>query len=110
MRTFWVYILASRSRVIYVGVTNDLLRRIREHQTHEVPGFTEKYRIDRLVHCEETDDIEAAIAREKEIKGWRRAKKIDLIEAANPTWIDLSDGWFDSAYDKKHVPRCARDD
>ena len=92
MRTFWVYILASRSRVFYVGVTNDLLRRIREHQTHEVPGFTAKYRIDRLVHCEETDDIEAAIAREKEIKGWRRSKKIELIEAANPTWIDLSQG------------------
>jgi putative endonuclease len=97
MRRFWVYIVASRSRVLYVGVTNDLLRRAREHQLHEVPGFTAKYRIDRLVHCEETDDIEAAIAREKEIKGWRRSKKIELIEAANPSWIDLSEGWFDSA-------------
>ena len=104
MRMFWVYILASRSRVLYVGVTNDLLRRIREHPTREVPGFTAKYRIDRLVHCEETDDIEAAIAREKEIKGWRRSKKIVLIEAANPTWIDLSQGWFDSTLRQKAGP------
>ena len=118
MRMFWVYILASRSRVLYVGVTNDLLRRIREHPTREVPGFTAKYRIDRLVHCEETDDIEAAIAREKEIKGWRRSKKIVLIEAANPAWIDLSEGWFESALQEKAGPslelgmttRSARDD
>jgi putative endonuclease len=104
MRTFWVYILASRSRVLYVGVTNDLLRRVREHQMHEVPGFTAKYRIDRLVHCEETDDIDAAIAREKEIKGWRRSKKIELIEAANPTWFDLSEGWFEQAPTGKAGP------
>ena len=93
MRTFWVYILASRSRVFYVGVTNDLLRRVREHPTREVPGFTAKYRIDRLVHCEETDDIEAAIAREKQIKGWTRAKKLSLVETQNPGWRDLSEAW-----------------
>ncbi|HEY3180807.1 MAG TPA: GIY-YIG nuclease family protein [Casimicrobiaceae bacterium] len=111
MRTFWVYILASRSRVLYVGVTNDLLRRAREHQLHEVPGFTAKYRINRLVHCEETDDIEAAITREKQLKGWRRSKKIELIEATNPTWDDLSAGWFDSALEAKAGPSASpRDD
>ncbi len=104
MRTFWVYILASRSRVLYTGVTNDLLRRITEHRRHEVAGFTAKYRVDRLVHCEEGDDIEAAIAREKEIKGWRRSKKIELIEATNPTWEDLSEGWIDNALEAKAGP------
>ena len=73
-------------------------------------GFTAKYRVDRLVHCEEGDDIEAAIGREKEIKGWRRSKKIELIEATNPTWEDLSEGWIDSAVKAKQVPRFARDD
>jgi len=94
MRKFWVYIVASRSRVIYVGVTNDLLRRIQEHQIGEVAGFTAKYRVDRLVHCEETEDVEDAITREKQIKGWRRSKKVELIESANPTWGDLSEEWF----------------
>jgi putative endonuclease len=102
MRMFWIYIVASRSGVLYVGVTNDLLRRMQAHKTHEVPGFTANYRVDRLVHCEETDDIEDAIAREKEIKGWRRSKKVELIEMANPTWTDLSEGWFD--YKKEAGP------
>src|SRR5436305_9227753 len=78
MRTFWLYIIASRSRVLYVGVTNDLFRRLREHKLGEASGFTQKYHVNRLVHCEETDDIEAAIAREKEIKAWRRSKKSRL--------------------------------
>ena len=104
MRTFWVYILASQSRVLYVGVTNDLHRRITEHRRHEVAGFTAKYRVDRIVHCEDSDDIEAAITREKQIKGWRRSKKIALIEATNPTWEDLSERWIDSALEEKAGP------
>ena len=95
MRTFWVYVLASRSRVLYVGVTNDLLRRLMEHRLHKVAGFTAKYRVNRLVHLEETTGVEEAIAREKQIKGWRRSKKIELIEKDNPTWIDLSETWFE---------------
>lgn len=93
-RTYHVYILSSRSRVLYVGVTGDLLRRIFEHRTHAVPGHTERYRITRLVHFEETNDVLAAIAREKQIKGWRRDKKTALIEAGNPIWADLAADWF----------------
>jgi putative endonuclease len=90
MRTFHVYILASRSRVLYVGVTNDLARRVNEHKRGSVPGFTTRYRVTRLVYFEEFADIRDAIAREKEIKGWTRSRKIRLIENRNPTWEDLS--------------------
>lgn len=93
-RQFHVYILASRSRVLYVGVTGDLVRRLFEHRTHAVPGFTARYRIDRLMHFEETTDAHAAISREKQIKGWRRSKKVALIEQANPQWQDLAQDWF----------------
>ena len=84
-RTYWVYILASRSRNLYTGVTNDLPRRMREHREGLLPGFTSKYRIFRLVRFEPFGDICDAIAREKEIKGWRREKKIRLIERTNKT-------------------------
>ena len=93
-RTYPVYILASRSRALYLGVTGDLLRRIFEHRTHAVPGHTDRYRITRLVHFEATNDVLSAIAREKQLKGWRRGKKIALIEADNPTWEDLVSDWF----------------
>ena len=96
MRTYHVYILASRSRTLYTEVTNDLMRRVFEHKTHIVAGFTDRYRIDRLVHFEDTSDINAAIAREKQIKAWRREKKLRLIESDNPTWQDLSAGWYDA--------------
>lgn len=96
LRTFHVYLLASRSRTLYVGVTGNLLARLQQHRTCLTPGFTSRYRIHRLVHVEETDDIHAALAREKKIKGWRRSKKVALIEADNPTWEDLSAGWFES--------------
>jgi putative endonuclease len=91
IRAYWVYILASRSRVLYTGVTNDLARRVHEHKLSLVPGFTQKYRVTRLVYFEEFGDIRAAIAREKQIKGWVRARKIELIEARNPTWVDLAE-------------------
>ena len=89
--TYCVYILASRSRGLYTGVTNNLERRIIEHRQELIPGFTSRYRIFRLVHFEVFNDVRAAIAREKEIKGWRREKKIRLIESHNSTWADLAD-------------------
>lgn len=76
---------------MYVGMTNDLARRVYEHKTKAVPGFTEKYNINRLVYFEETSDVYAAITREKEIKKWRREKKNALVIQANPAWRDLSD-------------------
>ena len=89
MRTYWVYILGSRSRVLYVGVTNDLTRRVNEHKQGLIAGFTQKYRVTRLVYFEQFGDIRDAIAREKQVKGWARARKVKLIEAGNPTWEDL---------------------
>jgi putative endonuclease len=89
---YYVYLLASRKRgTLYVGVTNDLVRRTYEHRNKSVPGFTQKYGVDRLVWFEALDDITAAILREKELKEWRRDWKIALIEADNPEWIDLWD-------------------
>jgi putative endonuclease len=89
-KRFYVYILASRSRNLYTGVTNSLQRRLLEHRQGLVPGFTSRYRIFRLVHLEVFRDVRNAIAREKEIKAWRREKKIRLIEHENPTWEDLA--------------------
>ena len=95
MASFYVYLLTNRNnKVMYVGVTNNLVRRVHEHKTRQVPGFTEKYKVDRLVYFEETSDIRAAIAREKEIKKWRREKKNQLVVSTNPEWRDLSQGWF----------------
>jgi putative endonuclease len=92
--SFWVYITASRRRVLYTGVTKDLVRRIYEHREHLVPGFSSRYNVDRLVYFESAEEPLAAIAREKQIKGWSRSKKIALIERENPLWLDLSVGWF----------------
>jgi len=93
MKCYYVYILANHSRTLYTGVTNDLTRRVLEHKNKLAPGFSQNYNIGRLVYFEETPDIKAAIYREKQIKGWRRARKIDLIESINPTWQDLSEDW-----------------
>ena len=84
MKTYYIYILASRSRTLYTGVTNNLERRVLEHQRKLVPGFTSRYRLERLVYYETWGDIRAAIQREKQIKGWLRAKKIALIQSMNP--------------------------
>lgn len=92
-RTYYVYILSSFSRVLYTGVTNDLERRMYEHKNHILPGFSDKYNVNRLVYWEEFQYISDAIAREKEIKGWVRKKKVALIEAENPTWADLAADW-----------------
>ncbi len=96
MHEYYVYIMASASRVLYTGVTNDLERRVWEHKHKLVPGFTSKYNVTRLVYYEEFDRIQDAIAREKVIKGWLRKKKIALIESKNGTWKDLSFRWFNS--------------
>ena len=96
MRTFYVYIMTNNSRTLYVGMTNDLERRVFEHKTKQVPGFTSKYNITRLVYYEETNDPMIAINREKEIKGWLRAKKIALFAKSNPNWQDLAADWFDA--------------
>jgi len=87
---YFVYIATNGPKTLYTGVTNDLPRRIFEHRNSLIPGFTSKYRIDRLVYFETTSDVRAAIAREKQIKGWRRERKIALIEGSNPKWADLS--------------------
>ena len=93
MKHYYVYIMTNRSQTLYTGVTNNLKRRMYEHKHHLVAGFTSKYQITRLVYFEETFDVYAAIAREKQIKSWLREKKIALIESMNPDWRDLSEEW-----------------
>jgi putative endonuclease len=96
MKQYYVYIMANRSRSLYVGITNDLERRTYEHKHMLKPGFTRRYTIDRLVYYEATPSVDAAIQREKQIKGWLRSRKIALVELANPTWRDLSLDFTDS--------------
>lgn len=91
MRQYCVYIMTNHSRTLYVGVSSKLKKRVREHKNKLVDGFTKKYNIDKLVYFEQTEDINAAIAREKQLKGWRRNKKVDLIEKENLDWRDLYD-------------------
>ena len=93
MKTFYVYILASKSRVLYIGVTNNLERRLFEHRRKLVPGFTAKYNVTRLVYYECFENIRDATAREKQMKAWRREKKVTLIEGMNPGWRELSETW-----------------
>ena len=93
MKQYFVYILTNRSDGLYVGVTSDIERRVAEHKLKVAEGFTSKYNVSTLVYYEATSDVHAAIAREKQIKGWRRAKKIALIESVNPQWRDLRAGW-----------------
>ena len=92
-RQFYVYLLASRSRTLYVGVTNDITRRVLQHRTGVGSRFTKRYAITRLVYVEITCTPRDAIAREKQIKRWSRAKKVALIETANATWQDLAEEW-----------------
>ena len=90
----YVYIIASRSRTLYIGVTSDLMRRMDQHKRKIGSEFAARYNITRLVHYEEYPDIRAAIAREKQLKKWRREKKVWLIERENPDWKDLCEEWF----------------
>jgi putative endonuclease len=91
MRAYHVYILASDSRELYVGITNDLFKRVAQHRSAIDPqGYTTKHRIGRLVYCESTQDVLAAIKREKQIKSWTRKRRLELIEQSNPDWVDLA--------------------
>lgn len=95
MKEMYVYMMANRSRTLYVGVTNDLARRVWEHKHTQTAGFTRRYLIDRLVHYEVAPDAASAILREKQIKGWVRRRKVGLIESVNPEWRDLSLDFLD---------------
>jgi len=97
-RNYYVYVLANRSRTLYVGVTGDIHRRVAEHRSSVGSRFTRQYMVRQLVHVEITSDVRAAIAREKQIKGWSRAKKLALIEENNPQWIDLAASWIANSH------------
>jgi len=101
--------MASKSRTLYTGVTNNFERRVVQHRRKLVPGFTARYNITRLVYYEAGGNIEAMIAREKQIKAWGRMKKIALIESVNRDWKDLSDGWLGSATTTARDKRTQRD-
>ena len=103
-RTYYVYIMANSSRTLYTGVTNDIYRRVIEHKQKLVPGFPRKYNLTKLVYVDSTEDVRAAIQREKQIKGWTRRKKIRMIEDMNPDWNDLAGEW-----NTLPPPRQARD-
>ncbi len=91
MKTYYVYMVTNRSRVVlYIGMTNSLVRRVWQHEHGDVPGFTKRYNVNRLVYYESYNDPRDAISREKELKGWRRSKKNALVETLNPKWADLS--------------------
>jgi putative endonuclease len=96
-KTYNVYIMASRSLNFYVGVTSNLIQRTAQHKFGVIPGFTDKYKIHRLVSVESFLDVRYAIRREKQIKSWRREKKIALIKQTNPAWADLAEDWFPKA-------------
>jgi putative endonuclease len=107
MNTYYVYIMSNNTRTLYTGVTNDLIRRVYEHKNKLVSGFTQKYNLDRLVYYESTGDVRAALQREKQIKGWVRAKKVALIISRNPAWRDLSEGWYGKNNCEDSSPRQA---
>jgi len=92
-KSYWTYIMASNSGTLYTGVTSALYFRVQQHKRHTFEGFTAKYECTRLVWFEEFADVRNAIRREKQIKGWTRAKKIALIESENPRWEDIADNW-----------------
>lgn len=92
--SYWVYIMTNRSDTLYIGMTNNLPRRIWQHRVGNVEGFAATYRIDRSIYAEAFPEVRDAIAREKQLKGWRREKKVALIEATNPGWNDLGEDWL----------------
>ena len=107
-RRYYVYIMASRSLNLYTGVTDNIYRRSLEHKSGKIEGFTKRYNINRLVYYETFKYIGNAIAREKRIKAWTRAKRLALIKTKNPTWQDLAEGWGEAV--EIQIPRFARDD
>jgi putative endonuclease len=94
VKTFYVYLLSNSHRTLYLGVTSNLTRRLAEHRSLQWGGFTSRYKITKLVYFETTPNGRAAIAREKQIKAWKRSKKITLIQSVNPNWTDLAEEWF----------------
>jgi putative endonuclease len=94
-KTYFVYIMTNRSKTLYTGVTDSLIRRVREHKLGIGSKFTSKYKLDRLAYFERFQDVHNAIEREKQIKGWLRIKKIALIVSVNPAWSDLSLEWYE---------------
>jgi putative endonuclease len=107
-RIYSVYIHASRSRRLYIGVTNDLVRRVFQHRSGRPGSFTRRYRITRLVYFEQGTDIRGAIAREKQLKGWTREKKLRLIESVNAGWLDLAGDWFPAMMPTIPAPASSR--
>jgi putative endonuclease len=107
-KRYYVYIMASRSLNLYTGVTNSIYQRALQHKSGEIDGFTKKYNINRLVNYEMFGHIGNAIAREKQVKAWTRAKRLALIKSMNPTWQDLAEDWGGKA--ELQIPRFARDD
>ena len=107
-KRYYVYIMASRSLNLYTGVTNSIYQRAIQHKSGDINGFTKKYNINRLVYCEIFEHIGNAIAREKQVKAWTRAKRFALIKSMNPTWQDLAESWGGKA--ELQIPRFARDD
>ena len=107
-RRYYVYIMASRSLNLYTGVTNNIYQRALQHKGREIDGFTKKYNINRLVYYEVFEHVGNAIAREKQIKAWTRAKRLALIKSMNPAWQDLAEGWGQKA--EIQIPHFARDD
>ena len=104
MKTYYLYILANRRNgTLYIGVTGHLIQRIQQHKTKLIPGFTAKYNLNRLVYVEAHTDVQGAIRREKQMKKWRRAWKVELIEQANPEWLDLFGDIIDLP-DKRNRP------
>ncbi len=95
MKLYFTYIMSSLGGTLYTGVTNNIFNRVLTHKQKRQPGFTQKYNVTRLVYYEVSACIKTAISREKEIKGWKRSKKISLIETMNPTWLDLAENWYD---------------
>ena len=97
MKEYFVYIMTNKRGTLYTGVTSNLERRVFQHKNKLIEGFTRKYNITQLLYFEPCNDVTAAIAREKQIKGMLRIKKIELIKTMNPRWKDLSEGWFDNS-------------
>ncbi len=104
-KRYYVYILASLSGTLYIGITDDLERRMVEHKEGLIPGFTKQYGVHRLVYFEVYSDVRNAIRREKQLKGWRREKKIALIRSTNPSWKDLARPWYESRGPSTRTPK-----
>ncbi|MHC4395775.1 MAG: GIY-YIG nuclease family protein [Planctomycetota bacterium] len=95
MKNYYIYIMTSQSKTLYIGMTNDIKKRVYQHKNHLIPGFTDKYNVDQLLYVETTSDPISAIRREKQLKKWRREKKVALVDSQNPDWKDLSEDWYE---------------